>query len=157
MIADVLRCFASERCNDWPQLVQLVEFAINNSVSTLGSGYTPFYADRGQHPRRPLRSPPHQTVGDGEAAARLLAQVTGEVLALLQERHDQLKAELDAHRLDVCFTVGDEVLLDTEHSPLPSRSLLSPRWMGPFKVLACQAPNTYRLDLPSSWRVFNVD
>jgi uncharacterized protein (DUF2249 family) len=88
-------------------------------------------------------------VGDGEAA------VTGEVLALLQEQHDQLKAELDTHRRDVRFTVGDEVLLDTEHSPLPLRSLLSPRWMGPFKVLACQAPNTYRLDLPSSWRVFN--
>jgi hypothetical protein len=27
--------------------------------------------------------------------------------------------------------------------------------MGPFKVLAYPAPNTYSLDLPSSWRVFN--
>jgi hypothetical protein len=27
--------------------------------------------------------------------------------------------------------------------------------MGPFKVLACPAPNTYRLALPSSCRVFN--
>jgi hypothetical protein len=88
-------------------------------------------------------------------AARLLEQVTGEVLALLQERQDRRKAELDAHRWDVRFAVGEEVLLDTEHTPLQSRSLLSPRWMGPFKVLACQARNTYRLDLPFSWRVFN--
>ena len=159
VIADVLRSFASERGDDWPELVPLVEFAINDSASTLGSGYTPFYADRGQHPRRPLllTAPPDAAaaVGDGEAAARLLAQVTGEVRALLQERQDRRKAELDAHRRDVRLAVGDEVLLDTEHSPLPSRSLLSPRWMGPFKVLACPAPNTYRLDLPSSWRVFN--
>ena len=33
----------------------LVEFANNDSFSPLEMGYTPFYADRGQHPRsRPL-------------------------------------------------------------------------------------------------------
>ena len=26
--------------------------------------------------------------------------------------------------------------------------------MGPFRVLACTAPNTYRLDLPATWRIF---
>ena len=58
------------------------------------------------------------------------------------------------------FAVGDEVLLDSELTPLPSRSLLSPRWMGPFKVLARTAPNTYRLDIPATWRTcaeFNVE
>ena len=60
-----------------------------------------------------------------------------------------MKEELDASRRDVQFAVGDEVLLDTEHTPLPSRSLLSPRWMGPFKVLALTAPNTYCLDIPA--------
>jgi hypothetical protein len=63
------------------------------------------------------------------------------------------RSDGDAHRREVRFAVGNEVLLDTEHTPLPSRSLLSPRWMGPFKVLACPAPSTYRLDLPSSWWV----
>jgi hypothetical protein len=32
--------------------------------------------------------------------------------------------------------------------------------MGPFKVLACPAPNTYRLDIPATWRIcpeFNVE
>jgi hypothetical protein len=50
--------------------------------------------------------------------------------------------------------VGDEVLLYREHAPLPSRSLLSSRLTGPFKVLACPVPNTYRLDVPATWRVF---
>jgi hypothetical protein len=84
----------------------------------------------------------------------MMARATAEVRALLQERQDQRKAALDAHRRDVQFAAGDEVLLDTEHTPLPSRSLLSPRWMGPFTVLACTAPNTYRLDIPAAWRVF---
>jgi hypothetical protein len=54
VIADVLHSFAIERGDGLPELMQLVEFAINDSASTLGSGYTPFYADRGQHPHRPL-------------------------------------------------------------------------------------------------------
>ena len=52
------------------------------------------------------------------------------------------------------------VLLDTEHTPLPSRSLLSPHWIGPFKVFARTAPNTYRLDAPATWRTcteFNIE
>ena len=76
-----------------------------------------------------------------------MGRATVEVRALLQARQDRRKAELDASRRDVQFAVGDEVLLDTEHT-------LSPRWMGPFRVLARTAPNTYRLDLPATWRVF---
>ena len=80
--------------------------------------------------------------------------MTAEVRALLREHQDRRKEELDASRRDVQCAVGDEVLLDTEHTPLPSRSLLSSRWMGPFRVLARTAPNTYRLNIPATWRVF---
>ena len=61
VIADVLRSFANDRGDDWPELVPLIEFAINDSASPLGSGNTPFYADRGQPElsRRPLRGSPH--------------------------------------------------------------------------------------------------
>ncbi len=45
---------------------------------------------------------------------------------------------------------SDEVLLETTRTPLPFRDKLSPRWMGPFRVLAKTAPSTYRLDLPPS-------
>ena len=37
VIAGVLRSFAGERADDWPALVPLVEFAINDSASPLGS------------------------------------------------------------------------------------------------------------------------
>ena len=122
----------------WPDFVPLAECAINDSAPSLGStrpstrgGYAPLHADRGQHPRRPLAPPdapdPAAPVESGEAAAHLMGRITAEVRALLQERQDRQKAELDAHRRDVQFAVGDEVLLDTGHTPLPPRSLLSPR------------------------------
>ena len=36
VITDVLRSFAADRGNDWPDLVCLAEFAINGSASALG-------------------------------------------------------------------------------------------------------------------------
>ena len=78
-----------------------------------------------------------------------------EVRALLQEHQDHRKAALDQRRRAVYSEVGDEVLLDTTHTPLPSRDKLSPRWMGPFKILAKTAPNTYWLAVPAAWRAFN--
>ena len=78
----------------------LVEFAINDSASSLGPGCTPFYADRGQHPRRPLNPPagqdPAAPAGSGEAVETLMGRVTAEVRALLQERQDRRKADLAA-------------------------------------------------------------
>ena len=157
MIADVLRSFAGERADDLPALAPLVAFEINDSPSLLGTGYTPIYADRGQHPHRPLNpSAAPDPAGSGEAAAHLMGRVTAEVRALLQERQDRRKADHDASRRDLHFAAGDEVLLDTEHPALPWLSL---PWMGPFRVSAHTAPNTYRLDIPPTWGVlpeFNV-
>ena len=55
------------------------------------------------------------------------------------------KARLDPGRRDVCFEPDNDVLLNTSHTPLPSRCPLSSRWMGPFQVLRQTAPNIYQL------------
>jgi hypothetical protein len=144
--ADVLRSFANERGDDWPALVPLVEIAIDDSASPLGSGYTPFYADRGHTPAARSPSPRRPTPQDQWATARLL-------LTSWRARQRRFgccckNVRSDARQSSTCTggtcgSQGDEVLLDTEHMPLPSRSLLSPRWMGPFTL----TPNTYHLDM----------
>ena len=74
----------------------------------------------------PRRAAP---AGSGEAAATLIGRVTTEVRALLQERQDRRKAELDARRRGVRFAAGDGALLDTvtglSHSPLVRRTRAS--------------------------------
>ena len=67
VIADVLRSFAGERADDWPALVPLEEFAINDSASPFGPGNMPFYADpleRRVYPRRPRPSPSQAAAPD---------------------------------------------------------------------------------------------
>ena len=71
-------------------------------MSSLDSGYSPFYADSSQNPSSPLAPPdasyPALPVESGEAAAHLLRPIKAEVLALLQELQDWRKADLDNHQ-----------------------------------------------------------
>jgi len=82
VIADVLRSFVDGCQDDSPFLIPLVEFAINDSASPLGHGCTAFYAERGQHPRRPLSAPgtsPEDIGLGGDALARHMAVVSNEI------------------------------------------------------------------------------
>jgi hypothetical protein len=49
--SDTLRAFANGRKDDWDSHLPLAVFAINNAMSTLGGDLTPFFIDRGAHPR----------------------------------------------------------------------------------------------------------
>ena len=146
VIADVLCAFINDQQDNWPELTPLVEFLINNTASSFGIGFTPFFADLCQHPCCPLA---HQTSGTApeargvEAVALLTASVSAETRTLLQEQQDTLKACLDPLQWDVRFALGNQVLQYSKHTPLSSSWLLSPLWVGQFTVLAQTAPNTY--------------
>ena len=127
VVADVLRAFVNDQQDNWPELTPLVEFTINDTAPPLGTGFTPFFADCGQHQRRPLAPLTSGTAPEargGEAVALLMARVTAETHALLQELQDTQKARLDPRRRDVRFALGNQVLLDSECTPLPSCRLL---------------------------------
>ena len=92
------------------------------------------------------------------------------MLAALQERRDRRKAALGARRRNVQFAAGDEALLDTDHTPLPSRScfLLAGRApsrysQGPIpRVSPRPARRPTRIaSIPATWRIsvdeFNVE
>ena len=58
--------------------------------------------------------------------------------------------------------MGDLVWLKTNNLSLPASltKKLAPRWVGPFPILQVISKNSYRLQLPPSWRlhpVFNVN
>jgi hypothetical protein len=136
VIVDVLCSFDSERANDWPALVPLVEFAINDSASPLGSAPVGLHALLRR--LRPAPPPPADTcrlarpgnasgVWRGCSAPDGARDGGGAGAAAGAAGPAQGGARHVQARRAVC---GDEVLLDMEHTPLPSRSLLSPRWTG---------------------------
>ena len=68
---------------DWDSQYALADFAINNTASTLGDVLTPFFIDRGAHPRLPL-SPPHHDLAAGESPAHYAQRMRAMELKLLQ-------------------------------------------------------------------------
>ena len=138
-------------------------FAINNAASTLGGDLTPFFVDRGAHPRLQL-SPPRDDLAVGESPAHYaqrMRAVEATVRELLAAAQAERKTQLDAGRVDTVFQVGDRVLLRTKEL-LDDADIgkLRPRWDGPFTVTACPSPNAYTLALPRKMRcspTVNVD
>ena len=66
-----------------------------------------------------------------------MGRVTAEVRALLQGRQDR-------HKAGQFTAAGNQRLPDMEHTPLPSRSLLSPRRMGPYGTVHGTRPHGAR-------------
>ena len=67
------------------------------------------------------------------------------------------KKYYDARHQPMEFKAGDYVLLSTKNLKLkrPKKSLW-PKYTGPFKVLEPCGKLAYCLDLPASWRIYNV-
>ena len=151
VIGDTLRAVANGRKDDWDQHLPFAVFAINNAASTVDGSLTPFFIDRGAHPRLPLSAP----VDSGQAEesptdyALRMRRMERMVRELLLAAQLDRKAKLDAGRVDTVFKVGDQVLLRTkELLDAADIGKLRPRWDGPFTVIATPSPNAYTLALP---------
>ncbi len=116
VISDTLRAYANGRKDGWDRQLPLAVFAINNASSTLGDGLTPFFIDRGAHPRLPLSAPTDGNSG-GEAPAhyaRRMREMERTVRELLAPAQQERNAKLDAGRVDTVFQVGYRVMLRTK-------------------------------------------
>ncbi len=78
----------------------------------LGWELTPFFIDRGQHPRMPLSLPDLRATDEPPTAytSRMKA-LEQDVQALLHSAQQECKTVLDRGRVDTVFRVGDQVLL----------------------------------------------
>ncbi len=106
-LGDTLRAFANGRKDDWDVWLPYAVFAINNSASTLGGELTPFFIDRGQHPRLPLSLPDLRYAEETPAAyADRMQALEQEVRALLHAAQLGRKAAMDKGRVDTVFQVA---------------------------------------------------
>ncbi|KAJ9532927.1 hypothetical protein QJQ45_018045, partial [Haematococcus lacustris] len=158
-VEDMLRPYVNDHKTDWDQHLAAVEFAYNSSEH-VGTGFTPFYLNYGQHPTTPsaLLVPP-PTLVPSQAAEDFVTSMRNNLTvarSALQRSIDTQKLHADQHRRHEEFEVGDLVLLSCANLNLQTAvnsAKLLPRFVGPFKVLAKHSPVSYKLDLPSSMRI----
>ena len=149
-LESILRPYCTYEQDNWDELLPLAEFAFNNAPSAT-TGTSPFFANYGRHPQVPTTlgiSVPAQASTD---FANDIEQLHSSMRQRILKAQQAQKRYADERRTDASFSVGDKVLLSTEHikTTRPSKKL-DFRRAGPFKITAKIGSVAYRLDLPDS-------
>jgi transposase InsO family protein len=156
VLAEVLRCFVNARMDDWDEHLAAAELAVNSSVSDV-TGFTPFFANYGFHPKLPWHT--RQPDTDNESAFLWVEMLQGVHVFCrdaLQRSKDKQTAYLSTKRRVVFYEVGDRVLLSTKHLKTRTASgKLTARFVGPFEVVAVHK-NAVELRLPTIMEIHPV-
>ena len=163
-----LAMYAEKRPKDWPDFLQTVAAAYNDTV----------HESTGQEPARTLgrstRDGAMMTalLGDtrlravrSEEARRLLDTLKTtweEARERLIRQRKRMKVYADQHRRDVTYSKGDLVLLSTRNLRLRGGRKLKAKWTGPFQVVDVVGGGlSVTLDLPKQYNrlhpTFHVD
>jgi transposase InsO family protein len=152
-----LRCFTSYQQDDWFSLLPLAEFTFNNSVSA-STGFTPFYANSGYHPRFEFLSPSETRVPAIEERLRNLNMTHEQLKVNLAKAQLDQKEHADAHRKKhPTLQPGDLVWLNARNivTSRPSKKLDYKR-LGPFEVIRSINDVAYELRLPPSMHIHPI-
>ncbi|KAA3483558.1 DNA/RNA polymerases superfamily protein [Gossypium australe] len=153
ILEDMLRGCVLDFRGSWEEFLPLAEFAYNNSyqASIKMAPYEALYGRRCRTPTCWTELGERRMLGP-ELVAETEDKVK-KIQARLKEASDRQKSYADLKRRDLEFAVGDEVFLKV--SPwkkvlrFGKKGKLSPRFIGPFKVLRRVGLVAYQLELPA--------
>ena len=154
-----LRCFINYQQDDWVDLLHLAEFSYNNSVHS-STGYSPFFANIGYHPRWTIVEHP-ELPANPAAEDRLtrLQEIQATLSQNLCDAQNTQKKVADRHRCDSStkFQVGDKVwLLQGNIKTTRPCNKLDYQRFGPYVISGKINDVAFRLDLPPHMRLHPV-
>ena len=146
-----LHCFINYQQDDWVDFLYLAEFAYNNSVHS-STGYSPFFANTGSHPRWTMTEHPGVPINRAvEDRLSCLQEIHATILHNLRDAQSTYKRIADRHRLDSSetFQVGDRVWL-LQHNIKTTRPCgkLDYQRFGPYEITGKISDVAFRLHLP---------
>ncbi|GJY30669.1 hypothetical protein Tco_0414164 [Tanacetum coccineum] len=155
-LKDMFRACVIDFGSSWDRHLPLVEFSCNKSYH-VSIKAAPFEALYGRKCRSPIC---WSEVGDNQLTGPELIRETTKKIVQIKNRlltaRSRQKSYADIRRKPLEFNVGDMVMLKVSHWKgvirFGKHSKLSPRYVGPFKIIDRIGPVAYKLELPDELR-----
>lgn len=161
ILEQYLRCFVCDKPKKWVDWLLWAEYSYNTSTHT-STKLTPFQVVYGRLPPQLLPYIPGttqvQAVDDYLQDRDLLLKT---LRTNLLDAQNRMKQFADRHRRELEFEVGDYVYVKLQpyrQTSVVTRSSakLSPRFFGPYKILAKLGSVAYQLELPPGSLVHDI-
>jgi hypothetical protein len=149
-----LRIFCTNDQTGWVAMLPLTKF-VHNSRHHSARSTSPFYLMMGYHPKHLPDSHPKSDIPNIEQHLLMLNKARDEALAAHELARNTMRQRITSKF--VPFSVGDKVWLEAKnlHLGYPNWKL-TPKHEGPFTIIQVLSPITYKLKLPSQWRIHPV-
>jgi hypothetical protein len=150
-IGQILRTAVHPDQRDWIEKIDMVEFAINSSISA-STGYAPFELNGGYMPQIMKEFPKEKIMSKRirEFAAQALINLASAHDAIIEARTLQMFYANQKRGEEPTIKKGDLVYLSTKNLNLPKGRTrkLCPKYIGPYKISKRDLDNsTYLLEL----------
>lgn len=155
-----LRTYCNYMQDDWKKWLPMAEFADNNALSS-GTGMSPFFANKGYHPRMSFTpdATNYSTARERLAVAKAedISGTMRRILDLMQKNsakaQEAMSKQANKRRKEVSYEVGDKAFLSSRNitTDRPSKKL-EDKMLGPFEVTE-KVGTSYKLQIPHSMRV----
>uniref|UniRef100_A0A3B3ICH7 Gypsy retrotransposon integrase-like protein 1 n=1 Tax=Oryzias latipes TaxID=8090 RepID=A0A3B3ICH7_ORYLA len=152
-----LRCVTEANPSSWSDYLDWVEYA-HNSLTCSATGLSPFECSLGFQPPLFPAQEEEVSVPSVQLHIRRCRRVWRLAHRALLRARERSCRVADARRSSApCYSPGQKVWLSSKNIQLRTDSRkLSPRYLGPFEVLAVINPSAVKLRLPASMKVHPV-
>lgn len=153
-VTQMLRQCISPKQKDWVSKLPGIEFAINLARSN-STGYAPFFLNSGRMPRSMIWE---HASNEEYPGVRAYAQ---KVKYAIMSAHDSILAarvkqtrDANRKRRPAPFAKDDLVYVSTKNMSLPKglARKLTPKYIGPYRIIEDYKNNSYKLELPANLR-----
>jgi len=155
-----LRMFIDHRQEQWPDWLEMAEFAYNNKAHS-STKMSSFKANYRQDPRMGFEMRKKEKYEGAEKFVTKMKEIQEEAKAALEKAQEEMKKYADRKRGEADkYKVGDLIMLSTKDLKYQMTGRrtekLTERFVGPYKVKEIVSANTVKLELPSTIRIHPV-